>query len=138
MLATAAGCVGSEIAKALRKRDSTLVAARRYRAAVLAGLQRALPLTLVITFALVPSSSTRLFGTFLCDAIQFSDPLQSTSDPTQDEATVVTRRYLQSDLSLDCDSKEYSSTRAVAMLFVLVWPVGCVVPLEINPSGIRL
>ena len=133
MLAAAAGCVGSELAQASRKRDSTLVASHRYRAAVLAGLQRVLPLTLVITFALVPSSATRIFGTFLCDEYQFSDPMQSTSGPSQHK----TRRYLQSDRNLRCDGDdddgygdEYASTRAVAMAFVLVWPVGCVTCLE--------
>ena len=33
---------------------------------VVAGLARALPMTLVVTFVLVPSTSTLIFKTFLC------------------------------------------------------------------------
>ena len=80
------------------------------RAAAVIGLQRVLPVTLIVTFVLVPSTSTRLFKTFLCDKIEFGVGEQ--------------RRYLHDDLSLNCNHDDYSATRTVAIAFIIVWPVG--------------
>ena len=51
---------------------------------------RTLPLTLVLTFILVPSQATRIFKAFLCEPF-----------PTDDNGG--TRRFLHDDLSVDCD-----------------------------------
>ena len=73
--------------------------------AVRAAFQQTLPLTLVVTFVLVPSTATRIFKTFLCDPIEL-------------------RRYLHDDLAMDCDSDEYTTTHNVAIVMLVVWPVG--------------
>jgi hypothetical protein len=39
--------------------------------AVRKGIQRVLPLTLLVTFLLVPSTSTRIYKTFLCDSFDY-------------------------------------------------------------------
>jgi hypothetical protein len=77
-----------------------------------AGLQRTLPLILVVTFLLVPSTATHIFKTFLCD------PFEVETDPS------VTRRYLHDDLALSCDSDEYQTTRLIAFFLIVVWPLG--------------
>eukprot|EP00966_Prymnesium_polylepis_P069049 1604238-Prymnesium_polylepis.1 len=59
---------------------------------------------------MVPSASTRIFKTFLCDPIEYNANL--------------TRRVLQEDLSLDCDSAEYDKTKDSAIVMVALWPVG--------------
>ena len=78
--------------------------------AVRTGLQRVLPLTLFLSFLVVPSVSTRVFKAFLCEPIKYSE----------DEV----RRYLRADLTLVCDSSEHDETTAAAYLFIAMWPVG--------------
>jgi hypothetical protein len=80
------------------------------RGAVFAGLQRILPLTLLLTFLMVPSTSTLIFKTFMCSRLEYN--------------ATTARRYLEEDLALDCDSVEYSRTRAIAVVFVVMWPLG--------------
>ena len=87
------------------------VALYRNRAAVHAGVQRILPMTLLLTFLLVPSTATMVFKTFLCDHFSYDD-------------TGTVRRYLHDDLALSCDSIEYESTKNVALLMILLWPIG--------------
>eukprot|EP00966_Prymnesium_polylepis_P304929 7045110-Prymnesium_polylepis.1 len=65
-----------------------------------------------LTFLVVPSTATRIFKTFLCDAIEY------------DEVAHETRSYLHDDLYLDCGSTEYHYTRNTAIAMLLVWPVG--------------
>eukprot|EP00966_Prymnesium_polylepis_P301543 6967154-Prymnesium_polylepis.1 len=65
---------------------------------------------LILTFVLVPSTSMRIFKTFLCDPFEYN--------------ANVTRRYLHEDLSLDCESHEYQATRTIAVGLVGVWPMG--------------
>eukprot|EP00966_Prymnesium_polylepis_P294376 6798074-Prymnesium_polylepis.3 len=81
-------------------------------AVVRAGVERILPLTLVITFLLVPSTATRIFKTFLCDGFEYN------------HAASVTRRYLHDDLTLRCDGGEYGTARNIAFAMIGVWPVG--------------
>eukprot|EP00966_Prymnesium_polylepis_P099568 2306053-Prymnesium_polylepis.2 len=69
-------------------------------------------MTLGLTFVLVPSTSTRIFKTFLCDLIQY------------DDASSDTRQYLQVDLTLNCDSDDYVDTRNTALVMLAIWPVG--------------
>ena len=95
------------------KRNSRVVTTRSsFRSVVLAGLQRTLPLILTVTFLMVPSTSTRIFKTFQCDSVEYS------------ESTGDVRRYLVEDLSLPCDSSFYDTTRATAFGLVVFWPVG--------------
>jgi hypothetical protein len=81
---------------------------------MLRGLQRSLPLTLMVTFLLVPSAATRIFKTFLCDQYELNNN--------------VTRRYLLEDLSLDCDGSEYNSGYLsiwnLTVALMILWPVG--------------
>lgn len=51
-------------------------------------------------------------------------PLQSRAAAAAHSHGAVSRRYLHEDLSLSCDSDEYRDTRGVAMIFVVVWPIG--------------
>jgi hypothetical protein len=46
-------------------RDAMLVAPRSMGSVVRAGLERTLPLTLIVTFLMVPSTAMRIFKTFL-------------------------------------------------------------------------
>ena len=78
--------------------------------AIHAGLQRVLPLTLGLTFLVVPSTSMRIFRTFLCEPIEYSEGEM--------------RRYLKADLHMSCDSADYEATRTVAFPFIAMWPVG--------------
>ena len=108
ILLFAASQVGWEILLFWRRQGDH--AARGLCAAVRNGLQRALPLMLTLTFLVVPSVSTRIFRTFLCEPITYGDG--------------EVRRYLRADLRLSCDNEDYESTRAVAFVFMAIWPVG--------------
>ena len=91
-----------------------MVAPRGNRAAALAGLQRSLPVTLIVTFFFVPSTATRIFKTFQCDQIEYSGGTPP-----------ATRRYLQDDLTVDCDSPDYQNhTFDTAVVLVMIWPLG--------------
>ena len=107
------GCICLSLASRVRKsrQDSFVRLSSRVRAAVHAGLQRALPVVLVVTFVLVPSTSTLIFKTFLCFSIEYDPSLGDTS-------------YLQDDVALRCDTDAYSATYDTALLLVLLWPVG--------------
>eukprot|EP00966_Prymnesium_polylepis_P333352 7388824-Prymnesium_polylepis.3 len=61
---------------------------RSTRAILRAGLQQTLPLMLVVTFVLVPSTATRIFQTFLCGSYEY------------DAVAGVTKRYLREDPNL--------------------------------------
>ncbi|KAL1527507.1 hypothetical protein AB1Y20_008897 [Prymnesium parvum] len=85
---------------------------RRAKGGLRGGAVRcALPPLLVITFLLVPSTSTHIFLTFLCDEVE----------PRPDAPPL---RYLHDDLALSCDSEEYTATRRTALALIAVWPVG--------------
>ena len=113
MLLAAAASIGWELSISRWKRASrasSLLAARSNRQAVIFGLQRTLPTFLVVTFVLVPSTSTLIFKTFRCDRIEYS--------------ASITYKYLHEDLSVSCFSDDYGNTRRVALVGCLVWPVG--------------
>jgi len=76
------------------------------------GLLRALPLTLFLTFVVVPSTSERILSSFNC--VEFS---------TADEPYEL-RAYLADDLTLDCASAEYAEVELWACVFLVIWPVG--------------
>jgi hypothetical protein len=68
-----AGFIAWECVLEYRAKSNTVRQPRGIAAKVEAGLYRVLPLTLGLTFVLVPSTSTRIFKTFLCDPIQYDD-----------------------------------------------------------------
>eukprot|EP00966_Prymnesium_polylepis_P026096 601619-Prymnesium_polylepis.1 len=111
LLIGAGGIVGWELLRAhFNSRSPASTSHSSTRTALYAGLQRSLPLTLMMTFLLVPSTATQIFKTFLCDSIEYDES--------------ETRRYLHDDLSLQCTSPEYATTRTAALVFALIWPVG--------------
>jgi hypothetical protein len=104
--------VGVELAQNCGTNGSRgLVDLLRVRAALQTGLERTLPLVLVVTFLLVPSIATKIFQSFLCDPFEFN--------------ANMTKRYLHDDLSMDCDQPEYAATVNAAVVLIFVWPVGC-------------
>jgi hypothetical protein len=100
------------------KHNHAFLASRGYWNALRRGAERTLPLLLVVTFVMVPSTATLIFKTFLCDRVEYDDH----------EA----RRYLHDDLAMRCDtdvegvnySDEYMRTRTIAFILVAVWPIG--------------
>jgi hypothetical protein len=114
LLSLVAAClIARELARDHRNRDrSSVVTSRSHGAAVRSGLERTLPLTLVLTFLLVPSTATRVFKTFLCDPFLYNSQAGET------------RRYLHDDLSLSCSSSEYGATRNIALGMLVLWPMG--------------
>jgi hypothetical protein len=111
LLVLGGGCVAWELGLESTRRGRGFT---RWKAAALAGLRRSVPPFLLLTFLLVPSSSTRIFKAFLCEPIEYSSDGNST----------VTRRYLHDSLDVDCDSDEYGAVQSVAVAFVCIWPVG--------------
>lgn len=72
LVVAATSSVIREIARdTWQKASNRIMILRSRRAAVLVGLQHNLPLALLLSFLLVPSTSTRLFKTFLCEPIEY-------------------------------------------------------------------
>ena len=90
MLTLVVGSCGLEVARARWIKGSQ----RSLRDVWSEHMLDTMPLVLILTFTLVPSISTRIFKTFLCDRFEFSD------DP-QGQGTF--RLYLHDDLSVRCD-----------------------------------
>eukprot|EP00966_Prymnesium_polylepis_P272561 6296925-Prymnesium_polylepis.1 len=115
LLTAAAVSVGWELATTYRKealtkaKSQVLSAPRSYCATIFIGLQRILPLTLALTFITVPSVSTRIFKTFLCDRFEYKEGEQL--------------RYLHDDLGESCDSGEYTTTQNMAFVMLVIWPI---------------
>jgi hypothetical protein len=121
---TAISFTGWGMVQDARKMEHALLSRRErrrdrwdVRASMLKGLQRTLPLALVVTFILVPSTATRIFKTFKCERIKY------------DETNY--RRYLREDMSLSCDSGEYKRTETVAFVMLAIWPAG------LPPAGLN-
>ena len=74
-----------------------------------AGAQQALPLVLILTFVLLPSTANRIFRSFLCDAFGHDDFAEQE------------KRYLSDDLSLECDSEAHRALRRNAFIFMVIW-----------------
>ena len=110
ILACAVCLVGSEFVQQRCSRGADRTLAPSIRTALATGLQRVLPLTLGLTFLVLPSTSTRIFRAFLCETFQY------------DEET--SRQYLYADLTLSCDSDDFEATRTVAFAMLALWPVG--------------
>ena len=107
VLFVAVGSVSFDLARRFSKQGHSSI-----RSAVQGALWRTLPLVLVLTFILVPSTSSRIFSAFQCDSFAY------------DDASGQTREFLRADYSLDCDSDEYLSIRRDAYVFVAMRPIG--------------
>jgi len=110
MLLVAAGFICLELSREKWKKRHVLDLQRGSYSVALIGLQRSVPFVLVVTFLLVPSTATLIFKTFLCDRFQYD------ADDT--------RRYMHDDLSISCDSEEYTETYSVAIGMIALWPIG--------------
>jgi hypothetical protein len=113
------------------------VAHRNSGAAVRAGLQKSLPIMLLVTFLLVPSTATRIFKTFSCIAFEYDD-LVTRECACRSKSTHVWRLFypfrnvripcavadLLDDLRLRCHSDEHVRTRTAAIAMLFFWPVG--------------
>lgn len=82
------------------------------------GWLRVLPFVLAALFALVPSTSARIFAPFACDGFVERDPSASHPDG-------ITRYYVHTDLSVACDAgPDYQSLRLLALTQIVLWPLG--------------
>ena len=70
------------------------------------GIRQAIPITLVITFILLPSTAYRIFRSLLCDSF------------SEDDDNGARRRYLRDDLSLECDTDAYDANYRTAMVLI--------------------
>ena len=68
------------------------------------------PRFLLLTYAVLPSVSAKVFMTFLCDAAY--------------EDGGYPRRFLRADSRIDCDSNEHQGFQAFAVVMIFVYPVG--------------
>ena len=77
-----------------------------------AGLRSALPAGLFLSFLLLPSISSLIFSSFLCDAFVY------------DDATGATRSYLQADYSVECETPSHRRLERWAYGLIPLWPAG--------------
>jgi hypothetical protein len=96
----------------LRTSSDENARARTFGETLRRALQLVLSVTLMLTFLVVPSISTQIFRTFLCDSFEY------------DGDTGEARRYLRADLTVSCESADYSATRRTAMGLLVLWPIG--------------
>ena len=61
---------------------------------------------LILTFLVLPTTSTKILNTFNCDELDDG------------------RRFLKADLSIDCDSPEHKVAEIYAFLMISVFPIG--------------
>ena len=106
MLLAVCGCMTRDLWKSPTRSAQGVAHAAR------AGLRRALPVLLVMTFVLLPAVSTKIFRAFLCITVG------------EDDETFETQRFLLEDMALSCDSALYAALRRDALVMVFVWPVG--------------
>ena len=94
---------------------------RGWALASLDGMKRALPLVLMLLFALVPSVCSSIFSVFPCDTFGYRDEITANDGI---DGAAVTRRFLAADLSVECDSEEHNQLRSLAVWLIVLWPVG--------------
>lgn len=80
--------------------------------AALHGALRALPIVLVLLFALVPSVCSRIFSTFNCESFGY------------DDAKGETRGFLFADPSVECYTGEWAHLMVLTGWLILIWPLG--------------
>ena len=76
------------------------------------GLRAALPAGLFLSFLLLPSISSLIFRSFLCDAFMY------------DDATGATVSYLQADYSMECGKPSHQRLERWAYGLIPLWPAG--------------
>ena len=120
-------------AMALVAAVSLMVQARNYwgsgrpvSSVVARGMLTATPYVLLITFVFVPSVSATVFSVWSCDEFGAVDRLAVTSQ-TGGQARAYGVQYMRKDLAVQCDGNEYDSDVAVAVAFMVVWPIGVTV-----------
>jgi hypothetical protein len=106
-------CISLELARERLNLDSSFRSISQDQSGsvmVQRGLLRVVPLALVITFVMAPSTATRIFKSFSCAPFEYSSS--------------ETRRYLHDDFEISCSTEEHNTIRAIASLMVVLWPVG--------------
>ena len=88
----------------------------------ISGALRALPVGMVILFALIPSVCTAIFSTFTCDRFGSSD-LEENGNI---QPNLGVESFLHADYSVRCDdnSPSYAALKRLASFLILLWPVG--------------
>eukprot|EP00966_Prymnesium_polylepis_P067563 1568993-Prymnesium_polylepis.3 len=71
---------------------------------------KGVPLALVLTFAIVPSISTKVFGSFNCINYQY------------DYFSGEKKKFLISDFSVECYTEPHDQIRMTAYIFIFLWP----------------
>ena len=102
--------VSRELIRDRWNRDALLITPPSMRISLRSAMARILPSILILSFVMVPSTSTRIFKSFLCDVIEYDGN--------------TTRRYLHDDLSMSCDSSRYDRMYDRAVYMILIWPLG--------------
>ena len=81
-----------------------------------------LELSLLFVFAVVPTVAHEIFSAFACEGFGFDD-----ADSVETASFDISEHYyLRADYAVRCDSSDpqYEAIRSVALLLVLLWPVG--------------
>lgn len=66
---------------------------------------------LLVLFIVLPSCSSKIFATFVCDSF----------DINGDDGTA---NFLQSDYAIDCDSQRYSILLSYSIVMIIIYPIG--------------
>ena len=117
LIAIAAACL---IAKRIWTAWATGSSGNSVKQAVVAGLLDSTYILLVVSFYFVSEISQNIFNAFSCTAYH------------ENSAMFEERSFLSADLSVSCDStdedkEDYEHIKAVAFVFMAVWPIGAVV-----------
>ena len=75
------------------------------------GMFRALPVSIVILFVMIPSISAQIFEAFVC--LEFTD----------DSTTGTYGSYMSAHLGQSCDAPSYAKIETTARVLVVLWPV---------------
>ena len=121
------GWEASRAAAALGARFLKEASCLEWQMLVTDGTRQALPVALVITFVLLPSTAYRIFRSLLCDSFGVDDNCGAES--------CATRRYLRDDLSFECDTDTYDSNYRTTI--ALVWVRSRPEPRHTEPSTVR-
>ena len=97
---------------------------------VCSGMLQAVPHALFISFCLVPSVSATIFESWLCVEYQDDGSALYREDGSH-LSSISMRFFLSSDLRLQCpehgfSNAEHVTIKAIASIFVAIWPVGFV------------
>ena len=105
-------CALITITKYALTKGSNAPEARGWCAAALSGALAALPGVILMLFALVPYTSSRIFSTFSCEPFNIQD------EPS------ITREYLYADAAVICGSDAHNRFKRAAYWLIILWPIG--------------